>query len=80
MCIQGCDAGKFGDTCEDNCGYGCVEQTCKQQKGACTGGFLENLAGDRCDNTSCIVDSVSNILFDKFIETQVSFDIGYRTG
>lgn len=80
MCIQGCDAGKFGDTCEDNCGYGCVEQKCKQQNGACTGGCLENLAGDRCDSTSCIVDSVSNILFDKFIETQVSFDIGYRTG
>lgn len=80
VCIQGCNAGKFGDTCEDNCGHGCVEQTCKQQNGACTGGCLENWAGDRCDSTSCIVNSVSNILFDEFIETQVSFILDTEQG
>lgn len=54
MCIHGCVFGKFGDICGDNCGLGCVDQTCKQQNGVCTGGCLKNWAGvrcDRCDDT-----------------------------
>lgn len=66
VCIHGCVFGKFGDICGDNCGLGCVDQTCKQQNGVCTGGCLKNWAGVRCDSTSCIVNSVSNILFHEF--------------